>query len=279
MVAFEVAIAPRAWRVEFAEGSKALPGGVETIEIAEPRNVTALLASLAPSDALAQAGPETDGALTVIWMPPGANTPSSIERDVDEWVCGPGGEKKEVTVRAEVRTVRVVWGESRAVIYADEGDLRFALDAILRFSVAQKEARALEATMTSTWTAIERDTALTHALTMREHKRQMHVNQMTEVTTRMKMAWLRVSRSLEQLNPPPTDPSKRLFAELVAAASLYDRVEMLEAPIQFALDHYEISNTRLIDMYLAREDRVNSIFGYGIIIILLVIQVWIMLPR
>jgi hypothetical protein len=56
-------------------------------------------------------------------------------------------------------------------------------------------------------------------------------------------------------------------------------METLEDPVQFALDHYEISNTRLIDMYLARIDRVNSIFGYGIIVILLIIQIWIMLTE
>ncbi len=277
----ETVIAPRAWRVEFAEGSKALPDGVETIEIAEPRNVTALLTPLAPSDALAQGGPQTAGALTVVWMPQGANTPATIERDVDEWVRGAGVEAraKEVNVRADVRTLRAVWGEHRAVIYANQSDIHFALDAILRFSVAQREAYALEATMKSMWASIEADTALTHALTMRDQKRQRHVNEMTEVATRMKMAWLRVSRSIEQLDPALADPSKRLFAELVSAVSLYDRVEMLEDPVQFALDHYEVSNTRLIDMTLARVDRVNSIYGYGIIIILLIIQIWIMMPR
>ncbi len=273
----EIAIAPRAWRVEFAEGSKVLPDGVEAIEIVEPRNVTAVLVPLAPSDALAQTNARTADALTVIWMPPKANVPATIERDVDGWMRSAGLGRRETSVRAEVRTLRVVWGEGRAVIYANEGDLRFALDAILRFSVAQSEALALEATMKSTWSSIEADSALTHALTIRDLKRQRHVNRMTEVTTRMKMAWLRVFRSLEQLHPGLTDPSKRVFAELVSAASLYDRMETLEDPIQFALDHYEISNTRLIDLYLARTDRVNSLFGYGIIVILLIIQVWIML--
>jgi hypothetical protein len=210
-------------------------------------------------------------------MPPKANMPPTMERDVDEWLRAAGVERKEVVVRAEVRTLRVVWSESRAVIYANQGDLRFALDGILRFSIAQREALALEATMKSTWADVEADTALTHALTIHDLKRQRHVNRMTEIATRMKMAWLRINRSLEQLHPPLTDPSKRIFAELVSAASLYDRIETSDDPIQFALDHYEISNTRLIDMYLARIDRVNSIFGYGIIVILLIIQVWIML--
>lgn len=276
MMAFEVAIAPRAWRVEFAEGLKALPEGVETIEIAEPRNVTALLAPLAPADALALAGPQPAGALTVIWMPPGANIPGTIERDVDEWMRGAGVERKEANVRAEVRTLRVVWGESRAVIYANERDLCFALDAIVRFSVAQREALVLEATMKSMWASMEPDAALTHALTPRDQQKQPHVNEMTQVAARMKMAWLRISRCLEQFGPALGDPSKRLFAELVSAASLYDRVDSLEAPVQFAVDHYEICNTRLIDMNLAREERLSSIFGYGIIILLLVVQIWIM---
>jgi hypothetical protein len=234
---------------------------------------------LAPSDALAQTAPPSAGALTVIWVPLAADMPATIERDVDEWMRGAGVLRKEVNARAEVRTVRVVSSESRAVIYANEGDLSFALDAILRFSVAQREALALEATMGSTWASIEADTALTHALTMRDLKRQRHVNRMTEVTTHMKMTWLRIFRSLEQLHPPLTDPSKRIFAELASAAFLYDRMETLEEAVQFALDHYEISNTRLIDMYLARIDRVNSIFGYGIIVILLIIQIWIMLTE
>lgn len=273
------ASALRAWRVEFAEGLKAPPDGVETIEIAEPRSVTALLAPVAPSDALAQAGPDSAGAFTVIWIPSGADALEATDRNVDEWMHSAGGMRKQTTVRAEVRTLRVVWGESRAAIYANEGDLPVALDALLRFTVAQRAALALEADMTSTWAAIEADTALTYALVMHDLKMQEHVNRMTELTTRMKMVWLRIFRSLEQFDPLLTDPSKRIFAELASTGALYDRMETLENPVQFALDHYEISNTRLIDMYLARIDRVNSIFGYGIITILLIVQIWLMLPQ
>jgi hypothetical protein len=277
MLASETAILPVAWRVEFHESSDAIPDGVDTIEVLEPRTVTALLIPMEPSDALAQAHPQATGALTVIWMPQEVNTPATIERDVDEWTRRADSVRKEVNVRADVRNLRVVWGESRSVIYANEGDLRFALDAVIRFSVAQGEALALESAMRSTWNTIEADTALTHALTMADLKRQNHVNQMTEFATRLKMTWLRIFRTLDQLDPPLTEQSKRVFAELVSAASLHDRMETLENPIQFALDHYEISNTRLIDMYLARTDRVNSIYGYGILIILLLIQTWLML--
>ena len=277
MLDFETAIAPHAWRVELAEGSKALPDGVETVEITEPRNVTARLFPLTPSNALAQAAPHTAGALTVVWMPPGANTPATIERDVEEWMRGAGAERKEASVRADVRTVQVVWAEGRAVIYASQGDFRFALDAVLRFGVTQREVLGLEATMKSTWAEIEADAALTHALTPRDRRRQRHVNEMTQIVTRMKMAWLRVNGSFEQSRPAIADPSKRLFAELASAVSLYDRVEILEAPIQFALDHYEIVNTRLIDMTLVRQERIESIVGYGLIIVLLIFQIVLML--
>lgn len=273
----ETVVRPQAWRVEFAKGSKDFSEGIETIEVAEPRGVTALLVPLALSDALAQTSPRTNGILTVVWMPPGVNTPATIERDADDWMRGAGAQRKEANVRAEVRTIRVVWDQSRAVIYASRSDIRFALDAIVRFTVTQKEALALEATMKSAWASIETDANLTHAVSWRHQRLQRHVNEMTEVATRLKMAWLRVNRSLEQLDPILALPSKRVFSELVAAASLYDRVEMLEEPVQFALDHYEISNTRLIDTNLAREERINSIVGYGLIVVLLVVQILIML--
>ena len=275
----ESGIEPQAWRIEFAEGSKAIPDGVETIEIAEPRNVTALLTPVALSDALSQTSPQTDGTVTVVWIPPSVDRASAIEREADEWMRRAGEKRREARVRADVRTLRVVWDESRALIYASNSDIRSALDAIARFSVAQKEALALEATMKSAWASIETDTGLTHAVTKRQQKRQRHVNEMTEIATRMRVTWLRVSRSLEQLDPALAAPSKRLFAELVSAASLYDRVEMLEDPVQFALDHYEISNTRLIETSLARTERYSSIFGYGVIIMLLLVQIAIMVPH
>lgn len=275
MLSPEIPVAPRAWRVEFAEPSRVLPDDVQKIAVLEPRTVTALLMPLAPADAMAKTGLPPDGTLKIVWMPPGGNA-ADIERDVAEWMRGGKEESKEVNVRAEVRTVRVVWCENRSAIYCSEGDLPVALDAIIRFSVAQTEALDLEDKLRATWATIEADVSLTHALTLRELKMQGHVNRMTEVTTNMKMSWLRLFRSLEQFEPALTNPSKRIFAELASSASLYDRMETLEHTVQFALDHYEISNTRLIDMYLARTDRVNSIYGYGIVTILLLVQIAIM---
>ena len=259
----EPTIYAQAWRVEFVEDLIIRADGVELIEIAEPRKVTAILAPLDMSIALSRAEPETAGELTVVWLSPGAKTPARIERDADEWVRAGGARRKEVNVRADVRTVRILWGESRALIYASPGvDIRCALDATSRFSLVQREALALEATMKSAWASIEADSALTHSVTRRQQRRQRHVNEMTEIATRMKVAWLRITNSLEQLDPTLAEFSKRLFAELVSSAALYDRLEMLEDPIQFALDQYELANTRLIEANQAYKERFNAVVGY-----------------
>ena len=63
------------------------------------------------------------------------------------------------------------------------------------------------------------------------------------------------------------------------AEALFNEDKAATDTVQFALDHYEISNTRLIETGLARTERLSSIFGYGIIIVLLLIQLAIMWPR
>ena len=252
----------QAWRVEFVEDPDASAEGVETIEIAEPRRVTAALAPLDASVALEQAEPESAGSLTVVWLSSGVKTPAAIEREADEWLRAGGARRREANVRADVRTVRVLWGENRALIYASPGDIRLALDATIRFALVQREALALEATMKSAWASIDADSALTHSVTRRHQKQQRRVNEMTEMASRMRADWLRIANSLEQLDPTLAEASKRVFAELVSGAALYDRMEMLEAPIEFAMNQYELANTRLIEANLAYKERINALVGH-----------------
>ena len=61
----------------------------------------------------------------------------------------------------------------------------------------QREALALEATMKSAWASIEADSALTHSVSRRHQKQQRHVNEMTELSTRMRADWLRIANALE----------------------------------------------------------------------------------
>ena len=52
----------------------------------------------------------------------------------------------------------------------------------------------------------------------------------------MKAMYLRVSKALEQLDLALGESSKRLYSELASAAVLWDRVDPMDEPIQFALD-------------------------------------------
>ena len=255
-------IEARAWRVEFVDKATAVAEGVETIEIDEPRPATAVLHPFDASEALAQVEPHTGDAFVLVWLPPGANSPPAIERDAEEWMRNGGGARREANVRADVRTVRLVWDEGRALIYSSHGDMRFAIDAVVRFTAAQREAAALEANLKSAWPSIEADAPLTHSVRARQQRMQKHVNEMTVRVARMNTAWLRIANALEQLDSRLAEPSKRLFAELVSAVSLYERMEMLEDPIEFAADQYELANTRLIDAKLVRKERMNAIVGY-----------------
>ena len=194
-------IEAQAWRVEFVDSAAKIADGPENIEIAEPWKMWAVFAPVDASKTMSRAEPETPGCLTVIWLPPGVKTSATIERDADEWIRAGGARRKEANVRADLRTVRVLWDERRALIYASPGDIRFALDATCRFSLVQREALALEARMKSAWASIEADSVLTHSVTRRQQRRQRHVNELTETVTRMKVDWLRITNCLEQLDP------------------------------------------------------------------------------
>jgi hypothetical protein len=258
----EPTIDAQAWRIEFVEDAITPVDGVEAIEIAEPRRAWAVLAPLEVSNALSRAEPATSDGLTVVWLPPGVKTLATIERDADEWIRAGGARRKEANVRADLRSVRVLWDKGRALIYASPGDLRFALDAIVRFTLAQREAVGLEATTKSMLASIEGDSALTHSVTRRQQRKQRYVNEMTEIVTRMRADWLRIANCLEQLDPALSEASKRVFSELVSGAALYDRIEMLEDPIEFAMDQYELANTRLIEANVAYKERISAVVGY-----------------
>jgi hypothetical protein len=59
---------------------------------------------------------------------------------------------------------------------------------------------------------------------------------------------------------------------LAIAAGLYDRAPRLGEPVQFASDHYELANTRLIEAKNAATERTNFLIGHtleSLIIVLL----------
>jgi hypothetical protein len=132
--------------------------------------------------------------------------------------------------------------------------------------LAARHTTALEARMAATWPQIKAHTPLTHAVTRKQQRLQPQVDAMTERVTEMKSMLLRLQTALEQLDPTLSGTSKRMYADLAAAATLHERVEMLEDPVQFALDHYELANARLTEIGAAQKGHMLEVL---IIIVLL----------
>ena len=214
----EPRIHAQAWRVEFSEdaifasGRESRPSRSPNLGTSRP-----CWPLWTPSDALSRAEPETDGALTVVWIPSAVKTPSTIERDADEWI--------RAARRAEKRGDRPSGRSHRAGVMGRKPrcDLRQPERPSLRARRdrpvqrrAERGARAGSGGEVGVGVDRRPTLDLTHAVTRRDLTRQRHVNEMTEIAARMMTAWLRVSSSLEQLDPALADPSKRLFAELVS---------------------------------------------------------------
>ena len=118
-----------------------------SVVIKEPRNVNAVLTPVDVEEALASGRTESGGSLMIIWMAPGVNTPPSIEHDVEAWMRDGASSVRQTPVRATIRTVRVIWHDSRALIYTNAEQLQDAIDAVVRFTVADRETTALELAM------------------------------------------------------------------------------------------------------------------------------------
>ena len=260
----------QAWRGVFKERADA--GDGETIVIKEPRDVTAVLTPVDAKELIGSTGRLAPDAFEIVWMPSPAGDLPNAEYEAESWFNRARTQRGRSIVRAGTRTARVFWCEGRALIYCKAAQLRDALDGVVRFALTERETVTLERGMKMVWGAIDEDKSLTHAVTSPQQKQQKHVNRMTELVVKMKSVQMRVETALEQLDPTLAEPSKRLYGELAMAAGLYDRAPRLGEPVQFASDHYELANTRLIEAKNATAERTNSMIGHvleSLIIVLL----------
>jgi hypothetical protein len=236
-------IEAKAWRVRFRTRPIEAQDRVDTIT--EPRTVHA---RWTVEDLRTPPSPiHDDGgkSLAVLWMPPGASADIEVP-----WLAGIPTVSTAAgrVVRAGLRTARVVWTDTLAIVYAAPEQLDEALDAVTRFTIAERDTAALEARMSAIWPAIRRDTRLTHTIYARDQWfRKAKVSRVTETVTAMASSALRLEATLEQLDRALQAGSKRLFAELALQAELYDRLEVLGEPIDFALEHYELITSRLLE--------------------------------
>jgi len=260
-------ISARAWIITFEEGRD--PPDFGSIILTQPRNLIAVMTEIETEQILTSIASETPGALTIVGLPLGVNDPKNIERDAESWMRDAAGQ----TVRAGVRTVRVFCAQDRALIYAASDHIHSVIDAVVRFTVAQRETIELEKAMNAAWSSIDADVPLTRSATRHRQAYQKHLDEMNERAARMKAKHLRICRALEQLDTDSDELSRRVFSELVLAGALYERVEELEDPIEFALDQYEIANTKLFEEKNAAKEQRTAMIGHfleaGIIVLLL----------
>jgi hypothetical protein len=257
----------QAWRISYLDAAPEPQAALAVIN--EPSNAVAVATPLELSDVLGNApdlsARPADGSFLVIWVPVAAGAAADLDSRLQAWIRSdlPANQSP---VHASIKTVRVTCTDTRAVIYAAPEHLSDTMDAVARFALAMRTTAVLEARMAATWPHIKAHTPLTHALTSQQQKLQPEVNALTEQSTEMKAMHLRLQTALEQLDPTLSGTSKRIYADLADAAALHDRVEMLEDPIQFALDHYELANWRLTEIGAARRGHVLEVL---IVIILL----------
>ncbi len=260
-----------AWRGVFQEQADA--GDNEAIVIKEPRDVTAILTPIDAKELFRNTALLGPHAFEIVWMPSPVGDLPNAEYEAESWFNRATTPRRRSIVRAGTRSVRVFWCEGRALIYCKAAQLRDTLDGVVRIALTERETVTIERAKKAIWAAIDEDKSQTHAVTGRQQKRQKHVNEMTELVVRMKSAQMRVETALEQLDPTLAEPSKRLYGELAMAAGLYDRAPRLGEPVQFASDHYELANTRLIEAKNAAAERTNSLIGHALeslIIVLLI---------
>ena len=251
----------QAWRIAYLA---TLPEEqVALAVIGEPSPLVAVGNPMPLAYALAMpATPEEQ--LLVIWVPPGAGN-SELDAELQAFLTR-GLAQNRAPFHASIKTIRVTCFETRAVIHASPEQLADGMDAVARFALAARQTAALEAQMTATWSQIKTHTPLTHAMTRRQERLRSQVNALTERVADMKTLHLRLQTAIEQLDQTLSGTSKRMYADLAEAAGLWDRLEMLEDPIQFALDHYELVNWRLGEAATARKSNTLEIL---IVVILL----------
>jgi hypothetical protein len=192
--------------------------------------------------------------LLLIWLPADAAIPRSMEQRLEAWASQGGGSKRPA-IRSGLRTSRIIASDDRAVIFTSSEQLTEVMGAVVRFTIASRETLLLENQMAAMWKMISAHTRLIHTVSPKDQVRHTEVKQVTEQVSNMQATILRLQTALEQLDPRTSGTSKRLYAELVEQAGLHERLEMLEDPIEFATDHYELANTRAIEAKNAMRER------------------------
>jgi len=234
----------------------------EVFHIAEPRRVTAAAVACNPESLLSGQDLPKPGSLDIVWIPPDFNEAAAMERTAEEWVCEGLHTSRRRPVRAGVRSVRVVWHDTRALVFARAENLNEVLDAILRFTVVEREMASIESEFRSLWEKIAADSPLTSSAVAPNRECQKYVGGMSQRASDLRARLLRVTTALKQVDPSISETSVRLYSELALAADLFERADLADEPTQFALSFYELADTRLFDAKSLSNEVRHAVTGH-----------------
>jgi len=233
--------AATAWRVRYKISTPA--SDEESLIKDAPHPVVATREEIKILDALSEADGDPDD-LVIVWAPPGA---CEIEARAKNWIAAAPN-----LVRASISTISVLWSKNQAVLFCAPELVEAGYDAIVRFTVIAREADSLQNRLSDSWRFIDANLGRLHASAPRVDRKS--VDARSEEIARLNMRLLTTQTALEQLDPRLDASSKRLCGELILAANLHDRLEMLEEPIEFVRNHYEVIQGRLHDSKLAMRE-------------------------
>jgi hypothetical protein len=236
----------KAWRVAFPakDAPAAATAEASVLVFDEPHEAHAVSEPIELADAAGDGRPE--GALDIVWAPPSAGSTVDLEKRLEARSIGPDGRPRPA-IRATLRSVRVVWTDSGALIAAPADQLDESIDAVVRFTLAERATARIEREMAALWPEIDAVKPLTHSVKRRQLGEQRKLDALTERATDLNVAFMRLEKAIEQLDPRLASGSKRLYAELVLQAGIYDRLEALADPVDYADELFERANSRLTE--------------------------------
>jgi outer membrane protein OmpA-like peptidoglycan-associated protein len=235
---------PRAWRVRLR--APISEGDFDCLIRDCPRPLVAEREELDHEEALtAIDAKDSDGAFTIVWVPPGAD---EFEIRAENWIGAPPS-----LLHASISTIRALWSSDRSAYFCAGELSESGYDAIVRFTAILREVESLKKQVAASWQTINEHLHLARRDVSRA--KQSEIGAATEKVLQANIALLNTQTSLEQLDPELDSPSKRLCAELILAANLHDRLEMLEGPVEFASNQYEAIASRLNENNNARRER------------------------
>ena len=191
------------------------------IELNEPVETIAVSRPITLAEATSDGESDRpEGALDIIWLPPTAGPTQDLERRLEA-----RGRDGRPAIRASLRSNRIPWTDSHVLIAATPDQLDDLIDAIVRFTLAERSMINLEREMTALWPEIDMAKTLTHSVSRRQLAQRRNLDALTERSTDLSVEFMKLERAIEQLDPRISTGSKRLYAELVLQAAIHDRLE------------------------------------------------------